>query len=100
MICPIILLPISAFTIQEEYQKYINEAEEVFKKYNGRYLAVDNNPELLEGGWDYTRSVIITFNSRNDFEAWYHSPEYQQILKHRLAGAVCDTILAKGLDIS
>ena len=82
----------------KEYQRYINEAEQVFSKFKGKYLAVDNAPELLEGNWDYTRSVIIEFISKADFHDWYNSDDYQRILKHRLKAAECDTILVKGLD--
>lgn len=83
---------------QEEYQKYIDKSEEVFRQFNGRYLAVDIEPEVLEGNWTYSRAVIIQFKSKSDFENWYFSDEYQNILKHRLKAAVCDTILVKGLD--
>jgi uncharacterized protein (DUF1330 family) len=75
------------------YQKYIERAGEIFSKYNGSYMAVDNNPTILEGTWDYTRAVLIRFDSRKDFENWYHSAGYQEILKFRLSAAVCDTIL-------
>lgn len=81
-----------------DYQKYIDKAGAIFKKYNGQYLAVDNNPVLLEGEWEYTRSVIIQFNNKEDFVNWYYSDEYQNILKHRLKAADCDTILVKGLE--
>ena len=81
---------------EKEYQKYIDKAGEVFEQYNGTYLAVDNNPLVLEGNWDYTRTVLIQFNSRNDFNAWYYSDDYQEILKHRLKAADCDTIFIKG----
>ena len=80
-----------------EYQKYIDKSGDIFKKYNGEYLSVDNEPVLLEGKWDYTRTVLIKFNSKNDFEDWYNSAEYQEILKHRLNAAHCDTLLIKGL---
>ncbi|MFX0137771.1 MAG: DUF1330 domain-containing protein [Candidatus Hodarchaeota archaeon] len=83
---------------KKEYQKYIEVAGDVFKKYNGKYLAVDNNPEILEGEWNYNRSVLINFKSKNDFVDWYYSKEYQEILKYRLAAADCDTILVKGLE--
>jgi uncharacterized protein (DUF1330 family) len=33
----------------EEYKKYINEVDEIFSKYNGKYLALDDNPTELEG---------------------------------------------------
>ena len=78
------------------YNLYLNECDAVFSRYNGRYLAVDPAPEILEGRWNYSRSVLIEFPSEQDFRSWYESPEYQKILKHRLAGAVCDTTLVHG----
>lgn len=80
----------------QEYQKYLDRAGEIFARYNGRYLAVDNEPELLEGDWNYQRAVLICFDSREDFKAWYDSEKYQDILKYRLKAADCDTILVKG----
>ncbi len=82
----------------KEYQKYLDKAGEIFKKYNGKYLSVDNNPLILEGRWDYTRTVLIKFESIEDFNNWYKSDDYQRILKHRLKAADCDSILVKGLD--
>ena len=81
----------------EEYQKYLAEAEGIFRKYNGKYLAVDGEPVCLEGNWDYTRTVLIRFESRDDFYAWYNSGKYQRILRVRLSAADCDSILLKGL---
>ena len=77
----------------EEYQLYLDHAGEIFSRYKGRYLAVDNQPEVLEGAWNYSRAVLIYFDSKEDFESWYHSDDYQEILKYRSAAAECDTIL-------
>lgn len=82
----------------QEYQKYIDQAGVIFKKYNGEYLSIDNEPIILEGKWDYTRTVLLKFKSKSDFDSWYSSPEYQEILKHRLHAADCDTVLIKGLE--
>jgi len=41
---------------------------------------------------------LIRFNNKNDFDEWYNSKDYQDILKHRLKAADCDTILVKGLN--
>jgi uncharacterized protein (DUF1330 family) len=82
---------------EAEYRKYIEKSGEVFAKYNGKYLAVDNNPAVLEGNWNYTRTVLIEFESKSDFDAWYGSDSYQEILEHRLKGATCDTILVEGI---
>ena len=80
----------------EEYQKYLDGCDEVFIKYNGEYLAVDNDPIILEGEWKYSKTVIIQFPSEEEFKCWYESEEYQAILKHRLKAAICDTILVRG----
>ena len=80
----------------DEYQKYLENAHAVFSKYNGRYLAVDSDPEVLEGNWSYSRIIIIEFDNENELKRWYESPEYQSILQYRLRAAKCDTILVKG----
>lgn len=81
-----------------EYQKYLDKAEEIFKKFNGKYLAVDNHPLVLEGSWDYTRTVLIWFPTSTDFNNCYHSAGYQSILKHRLNAADCNSVLLQGLE--
>ena len=32
-----------------EYQKYLDRAGEIFKRYKGEYLVVDDEPLVLEG---------------------------------------------------
>ncbi|MBN1821630.1 MAG: GNAT family N-acetyltransferase, partial [Prolixibacteraceae bacterium] len=81
----------------EEYQKYLDNSKGELSKFKKEYLVVDDKPEVLEGSWDYTRTVLIRFDSKADFDAWYYSDTYQKILKHRLKAADCDTIVAKGL---
>ena len=81
-----------------EYEKYLENFDEIFSGYKGEYLAIDESPTLLEGEWNYTKSVLIKFNSKQDFEEWYYSNEYQKILKYRLKAAKCDTILLEGLE--
>jgi len=81
---------------EREYQNYLDRAGEIFARYKGTYLAVDNQSEVLEGEWNYQRAVLIRFKSRDDFQDWYHSLDYQKILKFRLKAADCDTVLVKG----
>jgi uncharacterized protein (DUF1330 family) len=81
-----------------EYDKYLEHFDEIFSRYKGEYLAIDEAPTLLEGQWNYTKSVLIKFRSKKDFEDWYYSDDYQSILKHRLNAAKCDTILLEGLE--
>lgn len=78
------------------YRKYLEQCDEVFEKYNGEYLAVDQNYEVIEGKCDYSRVIIITFKNKEDFDKWYYSGDYQRIVKYRLEGAECDSILVHG----
>lgn len=35
----------------ERYQQYLDGFDEVFDMYNGKVLAVEDNPMILEGNW-------------------------------------------------
>lgn len=80
----------------DEYKKYVDKVDAVFAKFNGEYLAFDENPVVLEGEWPYSRGVVIRFPSEEEFRRWYESPEYQEILAHRLKAADCSTVLLRG----
>jgi uncharacterized protein (DUF1330 family) len=82
----------------ELYEKYLEHFDDIFSKYRGEYLAIDESPAILEGKWNYTKSVLVRFNNRKEFDDWYYSEEYQHILKYRLKSADCDTLLLDGLD--
>ncbi len=82
----------------EEYDRYLENFDEIFSRHQGKILAVDESPTLLEGEWNYSRSVLMRFESREEFEDWYFSRDYQQIMKYRLNAAKCDTILIKGYE--
>ena len=85
------------FNDEEEYKKYLQDTDEVFSKFEGKYLAVDTHPQVLEGTWTHDRAILIEFSDKTKFEQWYTSPEYQTILKYRLNAAQCDTLLVEGL---
>lgn len=80
----------------EEYDRYLENFDEIFSRHRGEILAVDESPTVLEGNWNYTKTVLISFPSREDFEDWYFSKDYQQIVKYRLNAADCDSILIEG----
>ena len=81
----------------EEYRRYLDGADAVFSRYGGRYLAVDTSPEVLEGAPPAGRTVLIEFPSREELLRWYHSEDYQHLLRHRLAAADCHSLLVEGL---
>ena len=82
---------------RSEYDTYSAGFSEVFKKFDGKMLSVDEDPKVLAGEWDDTRSVIIEFPSKDSALAWMTSDEYQAIAKHRDAGSTANSILVKSL---
>ena len=82
---------------REIYGKYESGFLQIFERFNGRLLAVDENPDLLEGEWPVTRTVLIEFPTEKDALAWYQSDEYQELMKHRLDASSGDVVLLQGL---
>jgi len=72
------------------YERYLEGCDEVFAKYNGEYLAVDEKPVILEGEWNYSKIVLNRFPGEAGLLRWDESEDYQNILKFRLASARCD----------
>mgnify|MGYP000383059140 FL=1 len=90
---------IARFKIHDrsEYDKYSAGFSEVFKKFDGKMLSIDEDPYVLAGVWDDTRSVIIEFPSKESALAWVNSDGYQAIAKHRNAGSTANSVLVEGL---
>jgi uncharacterized protein (DUF1330 family) len=49
-----------------------------------KLLALDVDSETIEGTPAGCRTVILEFDSKDDFRKWYGSPEYQGIVGMRL----------------
>jgi uncharacterized protein (DUF1330 family) len=82
---------------REQFSLYEQGFMEIFARYGGTILAVDDNPNVLEGAWPHTRTVLMSFPSTEDLERWYRSPEYQSIARHRFAASRADVVVIKAL---
>ncbi len=93
---------ITRITIHDraEYHKYADSFMDIFEKYDGKLLSVDEEPQVVGGEWNATRSVLIEFPSKPQLFEWLFSPEYKEIGKHRDAGATAESIIVKSLDHS
>jgi uncharacterized protein (DUF1330 family) len=79
------------------YNEYQSRFMEVFVPFGGKLLAVDDNVTTLEGDWPHARLVLASFPDEAAFRAWWDSPAYRDIVKHRLAASEGTIVLAKGL---
>lgn len=84
-------------TDREEYDTYSDQFLDVFTQFDGKMLSVDEEPAVLLGEWNATRSVLIEFPSEASAMAWMNSDAYVKISKHRNAGATLNSILVKGI---
>ncbi len=83
---------------RDEYTRYEAGFMDVFAKYAGELLAVDEAVETLEGEWPGTRTVILRFPSREDARRWYDSSEYQELAQHRFRASQGNIAIVSGLD--
>jgi uncharacterized protein (DUF1330 family) len=94
MVYAIAHLKITDRTIYDRYQaKFMG----VMKRYQGRVLAADENPLVVEGEWDMEKVVLLSFPDEKAFRDWAESPEYQEISKDRKSGSDAVVLLVKGI---
>jgi len=82
---------------RKEYANYEQGFMEIFNRYSGKLLAVDEAPVVKEGTWPYTRTVLIEFPSQAELDRWYHSDAYQALAKHRFAASQASIAVVKSL---
>ena len=66
-------------------------------QYGGRYLIRGGAAELIEGGPEPKRVVILEFADAAAVKRWYDSPEYQKILPLRLANSTSRAFIVEGV---
>ena len=66
-------------------------------QYGGRFLVRGGATELIEGGPEPKRVVILEFADTAAVKRWYHSPEYQKILPIRLANSTGRAFIVDGI---
>lgn len=65
-------------------------------QYGGRFVSRGGATELIEGGPEPKRIVILEFADREAVKRWYNSPEYQKILPGRLNNATGRAFIVDG----
>lgn len=59
-------------------------------------VAVDQKPEVIEGQWHGTQTVVLEFESVDAARAWYNSDAYQAAAKVRQSAAECNGAIISG----
>ena len=81
----------------ETYKKYTARTPDIIAKHGGRFLVRGGPIETLEGEAFKDRMVIVEFPSAQAAQAFYESPEYQEIASFRTASSESVFLLAQGV---
>jgi uncharacterized protein (DUF1330 family) len=84
-------------TNQEAMEPYRAAVGATIKQYGGRFLVRAGATELIEGGPEPKRIVILEFADKAAFKRWYDSPEYQKILPGRLDNSTGRAFVVEGV---
>ena len=68
----------------EKLKLYGTKAASITKKYGGRAIISDKNPENYEGEVQGNMNVVIEFPSKEKALSWYNDDEYAEAKKIRL----------------
>ena len=77
---------------QAKAAEYRQKFGPALDKYGGRTLCA-GPPQVIEGGWNPARVVILEFPNTTAFRSWYDSPEYAPVLKLRQEGATTKSVV-------
>ena len=81
---------------RRRYAGYLSRFDEVFDRYRGKVLAVDDHPVELEGSWRHGRLVLIEFPNARELRRWYGSKDYQELARFRRIASKGDILLVHG----
>lgn len=81
----------------ETYKNYTAQTPGIIARYGGKFLVRGGDVEAIEGPAFTQRMVILQFPSKEAFKTFYHSPEYQKVVKIRQGAAESNFWLVDGL---
>jgi uncharacterized protein (DUF1330 family) len=83
-------------TNPEDYNEYITKVKPIVEKFGGEYIVRGGTNQVVEGNWQYSRTIVLKFPSYEKALEWYNSEEYQPIKQIRLDNAVSNGIIIQG----
>jgi uncharacterized protein (DUF1330 family) len=79
------------------YDRYSAQFLAVLVRFEGRLLAADESPQVVEGDWPHQKIVLIEFKDTEEALRWASSPEYRKIAVDREGSTVATILTVSGL---
>ncbi|MBN8494237.1 MAG: DUF1330 domain-containing protein [Burkholderiales bacterium] len=76
---------------------YKQRVAPLVERSGGRYVALGGRTERVEGAWSPAFLVMIEFPDFARAQQWYHSPEYGDLKRLRLAAGRYNAVIVEGL---
>ena len=70
--------------------------QEIFDKFGANVVGIDEDVDVVEGSWPFTRTVILEFPSKELARAWYASDGYQAVVGLRHGSATSNLVIVSG----
>jgi uncharacterized protein (DUF1330 family) len=86
-----------SFRDRDAYNRYQARFMGVLRRFDGRLLAADEHPLVIEGRWDKEKVVLLSFCDKSTFQRFFDDPEYKEISKDRKSGADSIVLLVHGI---
>lgn len=84
---------------QAGYDGYGQKALPTVLQSGGRPIVLQDDPEVIEGAWHGSRTVVLEFDSVEAARNWYRSPEYQAVVGERHASADTNAVIVGGFEM-
>ena len=81
----------------ERAARYSELAGPSVERHGGRYVARGGATDVLEGGWDPERLVVIEFPSRDAARSWYESDDYREARRVRDGAGTWNMVVVEGV---
>ena len=94
-----LIVEIKSVSDEATYARYRSRVTPGLEAAGGRYLARGGRTEVLEGGWEPRRIVLVRFDSVDAARRWWESPEYEELKRMRQAATDTNMIIVEGLPI-
>jgi uncharacterized protein (DUF1330 family) len=78
-------------------EEYRSRVPATVEKYGGRFIVRGGQFQVLEGGWQPKRLVLLEFPSSEQARRWYDSEEYRPLKAMRLKASTGNLVLVDGV---
>ena len=92
-----VLVAINRILDQRAFDEYAERVRPMLKKHGGWWVAIESEPDTLDGQWPFARTVVVEFPSIGLARTWYDSPEYREIIPLRQRAIDANIVILRGL---